>query len=122
MQAMIKSAGPDRRLQKRIKERQLYGIEFQPKIYALAVSNMVLHGDGKTNIYRGDCFKDAEAIAKAHKPTVGVLNPLYKNKTVRDDKEELEFVLNNADSLEPGGTCGAIVPITCATAPSGVIG
>jgi type I restriction enzyme M protein len=119
---MIRNAGADRKLHQRIKNQQLYGIEFQSKIYALAVSNMVLHGDGKTNIFRGDCFEDAARVVEGHKPTVGVLNPPYKNKTVKEDKEELEFVLNNLDVLEPGGTCVAIVPITCATAPSGAIG
>lgn len=122
MNRMMRDAGADSRAQERIKARQLFGIEFQPKIYALAVSNMILHGDGKTNIYRGDCFTDGSAMIAPHRPTVGLLNPPYKNKTAKDDREELEFVLNNLDTLEPGGTCVAIVPITCATAPSGVIG
>lgn len=122
MKLMVKDAGADRKLQKRIKSTQLFGIEFQPKIYALAVCNMILHGDGKTNVYRGDCFEDAPLITRARRPTVGVLNPPYKNKTVTEDKEELEFVLNNLECLEGGGKCVAIVPITCATAPSGAIG
>lgn len=120
MRVMILDAGPDKKLQKRIKERQLYGLEFQPKIYALAVSNMILHGDGKTNIYRGDCFKDSDSIVAGRRPTIGLLNPPYKNKGMKDDKEELEFVLGNLDCLEPGGKCVAIVPITCATYPTGV--
>lgn len=121
MEKMISHAGPDKELQKKIKKSQLYGIEYQSKIYALAVSNMVLHGDGKTNIYRGNCFEDAAKVLARHKPTIGVLNPPYKNKTVRDDKEELEFVFNNLNSLDKGGKCVAIVPITCATAPDGII-
>jgi hypothetical protein len=121
MNLMIRDAGGSRQLEDRIKASQLFGIEYQPKVYALAVSNMILHGDGKTNIYRGDCFEDAATIAP-HRPTVGLLNPPYKNKTAKDDREELEFVLNNLSTLQPGGTCIAIVPITCATAPSGAIG
>ena len=42
-------------------------------------------------------------ITAPHKPTVGVLNPPYKNKTVKDDKEELEFVLNNWECLQQDG-------------------
>lgn len=121
MSAMIQDAGPDRALHKRIKERQLFGIEFQPKVYALAVSNMILHGDGKTNILRGDCFYDAPKLFPHTKPTVGILNPPYRNKTVKEDREELEFVLNNLDQLAMGGRCVAILPITCATAPNGII-
>jgi len=62
MKLMVKDAGADTKVQKRIKSNQLFGIEFQPNIYALAVCNMVLHGDGKTNVYRGDCFEDAANI------------------------------------------------------------
>ena len=121
MSKMIRDSGANQMQQKNIKSQQLCGLEFQSKIYALAVSNMVLHGDGKTNIYRGDCFQDADRVSSNHKPTIGLLNPPYKNKTATDDKEELEFVLNNLDELEPGGVCVAIVPITCATAPDGAI-
>ena len=122
MSAMVRDAGADQKRQRQIKNDQLYGIEFQPKIYALAVSNMILHGDGKTNVFRGDCFDASARVVAGKKPTIGVLNPPYKNKTVQEDKEELEFALNNLDVLEQGGVCVAIVPITCATAPSGAIG
>lgn len=121
MKEMIVDAKSDKEMQTRIKNKQLFGIEYQPDIYALAVSNMVLHGDGKTNIYRGDCFEDADGILSTVKPKVGLLNPPYKNKAQKQDREELEFVLNNLDHLEPEGRCVAIVPVTCATAPSGKI-
>ena len=122
MKNMIKDSGADSALQRRIKTSQLFGIEFQPKIYTLAVCNMILHGDGKTNIFRGDCFEDGPKLFEKISPTVGVLNPPYKQKTVATDREELEFVLNNLDCLRNDGKCIAIVPITCATAPSGAIG
>jgi len=121
MNAIGKDARPDASEQKAVKVRRLLGIEFQPKIYALAVSNMILHGDGNANIFRGDCFKEAKSIASSRRPTVGLLNPPYKQKTVKTDKEELEYVLNNLDSLQQDGKCAAIVPMTCATVPSGEI-
>ena len=80
-----------------------------------------IHQDGKTNIIYGDCF-DNKVIKKARKfkPTVGFLNPPYKaNK--RRDTEELEFVMNNLECLERGGTCIAIVPMQCALAQRGKI-
>ena len=95
-----------------IKNRQLIGVEFQDDIYALAVSNMVIHGDGKTNILLGDCFQISGQIKKKHKPNVGLLNPPYKTKTSKI--EELEYVLNNLDALEIGGICVAILPMGCA--------
>lgn len=72
---------------------------------------MIIHRDGRTNIYWGDCFKEIEDVKKNFKPTVGLLNPPYKTKA--SDIEEFEFILNNLDALEPGGTCIAIIPISC---------
>lgn len=122
MSRMMREAGANKAAQQRIKTKALIGIEFQPKVYALAVSNMILHGDGKTNILRGDCFIDMSKVLKVGQPNVGILNPPYKNKGVQEDKEELEFVFNNLNSLAPGGKCVAIVPMTCATSPSGQTG
>lgn len=121
MKRMVRDAGADSKRIKQIKEKHIIGVEYQARVYALAVSNMILHGDGKTNIIRGDCFTDAAKLVAKAKPNVGLLNPPYKNKQMKGDKEELEFVLNNLDSLERDGKCVAIVPITCATAPNGVI-
>lgn len=118
---MTRDAGADKKALKKIKKEQIFGVEFQPSVYALSVSNMILHGDGKTNILRGDCFKDADSVLGGVKPTIGLLNPPYKQKTVKEDHEELEFVLNNLEHLSKGGKCAAIVPITSATSPSGVI-
>jgi type I restriction enzyme M protein len=111
MREMLKDAGSDKQAEIDIKKRQLIGIEFQDEIYALAVSNMVVHGDGRTNILAGDCFKLSKEIKEKWKPTVGVLNPPYKTKV--DSTEELDFVLNNLEALEVNGKCVAIVPISC---------
>lgn len=133
MKEMVKDAGADSQKIKKIRSQQLFGIEFQPSIYALAVCNMILHDDGKANIVHGDCFavsdnrlvvKDADGRDIEIKPTVGLLNPPYRNKRIKSDKEELEYVLNNLEYLDPngGGRCVAILPITCATNPTGAIG
>ncbi len=131
MKQMVKDAGADLELRKRIKSQQLFGIEYQPKNYTLAVCNMILHDDGKANVNRGDCFANNASLFQVEddsggvikvKPTIGVLNPPYKDKRMREDREELEFVLNNLEYLDKDGRCIAIVPITCATNPSGTIG
>lgn len=134
MKRMVKDAGADQALQRRIRDGQLLGVEFQPNIYALAVCNMILHDDGKANVYRGDCFGfDPEVftsrgggrgVRSGIRPTVGLLNPPYKNKRMKDDREELEFIINNLEYLDrdKASRCVAIVPITCATNPAGAIG
>lgn len=111
MKRMLIDAKGDREIEKRIKSKQLIGIEFQDDIYTLLISNMIIHRDGRTNIYWGDCFQEIKDVKQNFKPTVGFLNPPYKTKS--SDIEEFEFILNNLDALEPGGTCIAIIPISC---------
>ena len=111
MKRMLLDAKGDQAKEKDIKGKQLIGIEFQDDIYTLLISNMIIHRDGRTNIYWGDCFKEIEEVKKNFKPTVGLLNPPYKTKAA--DIEEFEFILNNLYALEPGGTCIAIIPMSC---------
>lgn len=119
MKKMIEDAKGDTEKIKEIKASHLIGVEYQAHIFALAVSNMYIHQDGKTNIINGSCF-DEEIIkeVKAKKPTVGFLNPPYKSNK-KNDIEELDFVLNNLECLVDGGTCIAILPMQCALATSG---
>lgn len=112
MKKMLVDANGDKEKERSIKRDQLIGIEFQDDIYTLLISNMIIHHrDGKRNIYWGDCFREIRDVKKKFKPTVGLLNPPYKTKA--SDIEEFEFILNNLDALEPGGTCVAIIPISC---------
>jgi type I restriction-modification system DNA methylase subunit len=117
MKQMVADARGDSRKIKGIQKQQLIGIEYQDDIYALAVTNMVLHDDGKSNIYQGDCFNLTETIKGKYRPNVGLLNPPYKTK--RSDIEELQFVLNNLETLQQGGVCVAIVPMSCVLAQGG---
>ena len=121
MSKMIEDAQGDEAKIKEIKLTQLIGTEYQANIFALAVSNMYIHQDGKTSIFNGSCF-DEEIIKKikAKKPTAGFLNPPYKSDKKTDD-DELEFVLNNLECLVDGGTCVAIVPMQSALAIRGKV-
>jgi type I restriction-modification system DNA methylase subunit len=121
MKRMIADAKGDATKEKNIKTNQLIGTEYQSHIFALAISNMYIHQDGKTNIINGSCFDDdVIALVKSKKPTVGLLNPPYKaNK--KNDTDELEFVLNNLECLVDGGTCIAIVPAQSALSQSGKV-
>lgn len=100
-----------------IKKDRLIGVEQNPSMYALAASNMILRGDGKANLYQGSCFDVAISQGiRAHNATVGMINPPYAKS--KEDLHELRFVEHMLDSLAPGGLGIAIVPMTCATAPS----
>lgn len=106
-----------------IKKDRLIGIEQRPSMYALAVSNMILRGDGKANLYQGSCFdspnvtavrKHKDSAGKALRPNVGLINPPYAKSNA--GLSELRFVDNMLDMLEKGGIGVAIVPVSCATA------
>ena len=121
MKKMMADAKGNAKIERRIKQSQLHGIELQSNIYPLAVSNMFIHQDGKTNILHGSCFDEANMQRIAGlKPTVGLLNPPYKADKKRD-VEELNFVAANLRCLHPGATCVAIVPMQSALAQHGRI-
>ena len=104
---------------KDIKQKQLYGTEYQPEIYPLAVSNMFLNGDGKSNIFSGNCFdEEIIKIVKEKKPTIAFLNPPYKSDK-KEDIEEMDFILNALECLQPHGQCVAIIPMSCVLAQKG---
>ncbi|MCY3594732.1 MAG: N-6 DNA methylase [Bacteroidetes bacterium] len=111
MKKMLGNGSVSREIEQNIKQQQLIGTEFQDDIYALAVSNMVIHGDGKTNIFLGNCFDLIDKVKNRYSPNVGLLNPPYKTKT--STIEELEFVLDNLSALDVGGKCVAILPMSC---------
>lgn len=100
-----------------IKKQRLVGVEQRASMYALAASNMILRGDGKANLHQGSCFDTAITKAiKAHKPNIGLINPPYAKS--KEDLSELRFVEHLLGTLQKGGTAVAIVPVSCATAPS----
>ncbi|MDR1896956.1 MAG: N-6 DNA methylase, partial [Prevotellaceae bacterium] len=119
MKEMIDDAKGDEEKIREIKLNQLIGTEYQAHIFALAVSNMYIHQDGKTNVINGDCF-DAQIIKqiKEKRPTVGLLNPPYQSNK-KTDIDEFEFILNNLECLTDGGTCVAIVPMNKALSKKG---
>jgi hypothetical protein len=58
MQHMLRKAVTEEE-RKDIKKNRLIGIENNPKMFALAASNMILRGDGKANLHQASCFDDA---------------------------------------------------------------
>ena len=111
MKKMEDEAKGDKIKIKQIHSKQLIGIEDNPKMFCLACSNMMLRGDGKSNIHQQDCFQIDEEEIKKIKPTIGFLNPPYAKK---NGHKELAFVENCLNFLEPHSTCIAIVPQSCA--------
>jgi type I restriction-modification system DNA methylase subunit len=94
-----------------IKRNNLIGIEQMPHMYTIACTNMILRGDGKSNLYQGSCFDEAIFGAVQNlQPTVGLINPPYAQG---NGKEELVFVNNMLNLLKEGAYGVALIPCSC---------
>ncbi len=109
MSKMFKDANPDE--VENIRKDGLYGVEFDDGLFTLAIANMIIRKDGKSNIYKGDCFnaKISKELKEKH-INIGLINPPYS----QTDVVELEFVEHLLDILTPGGTGVVVVPMSCA--------
>lgn len=95
----------------RIRKDGLYGVEFDDGLYTLAIANMIIRKDGKSNIYKGDCFNSKiTSDLKKKNINIGLINPPYSQK----DVNELEFVEHLLDILTIGGIGVVVVPMSCA--------
>lgn len=112
MQRMFKIAGGDKKLRDKIRKKQLCGCELRPDMFTYACSSMRFRGDGKSNLYNGSCFNNAQIIAENHKPTVAFLNPPYDVGNAR----QMEFVEHALRVLDEkaNGRVVAIVQFSCA--------
>lgn len=109
MSKMFKEANPDEVVN--IRENGLYGVEFDDGLYTLAIANMIIRKDGKSNIFKGDCFnKGITEELKGKNINIGLINPPYSQK----DVVELEFVEHLLDILTIGGIGVVVVPMSCA--------
>ena len=110
MKRMFQLAGNDENRKQSIKDRQLVGVELRPSMFTYACSNMMMRGDGKSNIFCGDCFALAGRIADNYKPTVAFLNPPYDVGT----SGQMMFIEHALNTVEPqNGTVAAIVQMSC---------
>lgn len=96
---------------KKLKETQLIGFEKNPTMYALAVSNMLFRGDGKSQIFNYDYFseqadKELEKLSqKGISPTIGFINPPYGGRDNKDNptKKEIQFLTRMLDQVSRYG-------------------
>lgn len=107
---MIKEAGgPDTNRAKHIKQHQLYGVEMDKEIFALACANMLIHKDGKSNLLQADSRSSGNnAVGKwiADKDINKVLmNPPFETKSGCVD-----IVLNVLNSVKKDTKCAFILP------------
>lgn len=113
IQRLFKLAEGDEEKRKQIKRKQICGCELRSDMYTYACSNMRFRGDGKSNLYNGDCFANEITVRENNKPTVAFLNPPYGDTV--SSARQMEFVehaLNVIDTKAEGRVV-AIVQMSC---------
>lgn len=104
---MVKEAGGNRTNKAAdIKNLQLYGIEIDRQLFALACANMLIHKDGKTNLEQLDSrYVEAAKWIADKKVTKVLMNPPFENKYGC-----IDIVRNVLDNVQPNATCAFIMP------------
>ncbi|WP_129904564.1 HsdM family class I SAM-dependent methyltransferase [Bifidobacterium pseudolongum] len=118
MHRMLTMADTDTQ-RRHIKKEQLYGIELQNNMFAVAATNMILRGDGNSNLECCDFLKKNPAQVQLKGATVGLMNPPYSQGSKADPTQyELSFVEHLLDSLTVGARAAVIVPQSSMTGKS----
>lgn len=76
-----KTEAEARELQETVKKEHIFGIEKEEIAYGLSTTNMLIHGDGNSNIKFGDCF-DCKDFIKTANPDIILMNPPYNEKPI----------------------------------------
>ncbi len=96
----------------KIKQDLLHGIEIRDSMFSIATTNMILRGDGKSNLHCEDFLKVSTEGLRKQKFSVGFMNPPYsqaKNKET-EHLSELSFIQHLLDGLDDNARCVVIVP------------
>lgn len=104
---MIKEAGGIRTQKANdIATCQLYGVEYDREIYALACANMLIHKDGKTNLMLDDSRTESVGEwIKSKSITKVLMNPPFENKYGC-----LDIVENVINNVAKNTLCAFILP------------
>jgi type I restriction-modification system DNA methylase subunit len=104
---------------KNIRQKQLHGIESQPYMFTIATTNMILRGDGKSNLINENFLKQDPNKLQLKEATVGMMNPPYSQGSKKNpDLYEISFTEHLLDSLVEGARAIVIIPQSSVTGKS----
>lgn len=110
MHNMLKKA-KDENQKENIRKNQLHGIELQPYMFTIATSNMIIRGDGKSNLVDEDFLRCKDSELQLKGATVGMMNPPYsQGSKANPSLYEISFVEHLLDSLAEDGKTIVIIP------------
>ena len=96
---------------KNIRKNQLHGFELQSYMFTIATTNMILRGDGKSNLINADFLAQEPDKVQLKGATVGMMNPPYSQGSKKNPAlYEISFTEHLLDSLSSGARCAVIVP------------
>ena len=113
-----------------VKESQILGIESDETAFGLSTTNMLIHGDGNSNIRQGSCFELTDYADKG--VNVVLMNPPYnatrgdskpeyvktwKKETKEDPSKGFHFAYEIAHRVKQG-KLAVLLPMQCAIGTS----
>ena len=87
-----------------IKKHQLLGVELDAQMFTLASTNMILRGDGSSNIRKGSSFKEPAELYKAFNADKLLLNPPFSHK-----ENGMPFIKFGLENMQIGGKAAIII-------------
>lgn len=110
MHKMLEQAKPEEI--ETIKKDRIHGIEIREDMFSIATTNMILRGDGKSNLIKNDFLKRDVKSMRANNYTVGFINPPYSQAKGKDTAHlsEIHFVEHLLNGMADNGRCVIIVP------------
>lgn len=118
----------------KVKKEQIFGIEAEKKAFGLSTTNMLIHGDGNSNVRKGSCFDLEQWIKNAHIDRV-LMNPPYnaqrpycqpsyvatwKKDCKEDPSKGLHYLYYIAETVGTG-KLAILLPMQCAIGNTGDI-
>lgn len=110
-----------------VKESHIYGIEYEEKAFGLATTNMLIHGDGNSNVIKASCFDRLRWIEESNidvvlmNPPYNAARPCCKKEYVStwakdskmDPSKGFHFVYEVAKAVKKG-KLAVLLPMQCA--------
>lgn len=87
-----------------IKKQQLLGVELNAKMFTLASTNMILRGDGSSNIQKGSSFDRPKVLYDNFKADKLLLNPPFTF-----EENGMPFLAHGLNNMKKGGRAAIII-------------
>ena len=112
---MLQQASTERE-RREIRQNSLHGIESQSYMFTIATTNMILRGDGKSNLDNEDFLKCRPEQLQLKGCNVGMMNPPYSQGTKQTPNlYEINFTEHLLNSITKGGRVVVIIPQSALT-------